>query len=1076
VELDDIMEPSGSASAEARGATPFASASELEEWLVVWLAEQLGFEGGEVDRHCSFHELGMDSADAVELAGDLERRLGRSVSPALLWEYPCVAELAAQLSASVAGTRRAAGLARAGERPAAPDGGPVAVVGLGCRLPGAPDPEAFFELLRDGRDATGPLPAARRALLREAGIPEAMLGALRGAFVDDVDGFDARFFHISPREAARMDPQHRLLLEVAWQALEDAGCADPSTLRGSATGVFVGLGSQDYAHLAATAGCAVDLHTITGNAASVAANRLSYFLDLRGPSLTVDTACSASLVAVHLACEHLRRGECDLAIAGGVSLLLDPRVEEALRGGDMLAPDGRCKTFDAEADGYARGEGCGVIVLKRLDDAIAEDDPVRALLLGSAVNQDGASNGLTAPNGLAQEEVVETALKRAGLSARALDYIELHGTGTPLGDPIEARALGRVLERSGRSESCRVGSVKTNVAHLEAAAGIAGLLKVVLALERETLLPHRNLNRASPYVPLDALGLRVPLKPEPWPRSERPRRAGVSSFGFGGTNAHVIVGEAPRRPERGATGDETRRACLVPVSARTARALEAQAGRWAEHLAAHPELGPEDVALTAGCGRAHLPERLAVVASSGEVLCETLASAAQGRESPGLHRGRGQAPEQRRIAFLFTGQGAQYAGMGWGLYEQEPVFREAMDACDEAVAGELDLPLLSVLYGEHDDCLGETLYTQCALFALELALARLWRSWGVVPDAVLGHSLGEYAAACVAGVLSERNALSLVLTRARRMQVLPTGGAMASVAASETQVEAALAGDARDVSIAAVNSRESTVVSGPEAGVAAVCEALAEEGIESRRLDVSRAFHSVLVEPACAALDERARTTPAVPPAIPLVSNVTGKLFEAGSAPPPDYWARQARVPVRFADGLRTLRELGCRLFVEIGPRPTLLGLMRGTLSEEEACGFPSLRPQRDDATTLLGSLGALYTLGTPVDWSAVNAARGGRRVSLPPYPFAFEHDSAWLPRSTRRAPAPAAPEPPRPAAPGCGAGSSHVFREQLELVAEVTERQLAMLRGDGPLREAVAVPVCRASELWGEPVRKEEW
>jgi phthiocerol/phenolphthiocerol synthesis type-I polyketide synthase D len=807
---------------------------------------------------------------------------------------------------------------------------PIAVVGLACRLPGGADtPAAYWQLLQDGVDAVCDVPADRWDVEAWYDPDPAVAGKMctraGGYLRERVDLFDPQFFGISPREAESMDPQHRLLLEVAWEALEDAAQIE-DRLATTPTGVFIGITSHDYGDLHLPSHDApLAAHIITGNAHNAAAGRLSYCFGFQGPCMALDTACSSSLVAVHLACRSLLAGECRRALVGGVNLILSPIATVALSQGRVLAPDGCCRAFDAAASGMVRGEGCAVVVLKRLSHALQDRDHIRALIRGSAINQDGPSSGLTVPNGPAQETLIRQALAGAGLRPEDIDYIEAHGTGTPLGDPIELRALAGVFG-SGRNRPIAIGSVKTNIGHLEACAGLAGLIKVVLALQHGAIPRHLHFHDPTPHLPWTELAFVVPTSTRPWPRNARARRAGISSFGFSGVNAHVVLEEAPAAgrqataDDASATGTATRRPLhLLALSGRSAAALRASAERMAEHLARHDDVEPGDVCFSAGAGRAHAHHRLAVVAASTGEMRDKLARFLNRLRTQDVDHGCASTPP--KIAFLFTGQGAQYAGMGRELYESQPTFRRALQHCDAILQPLLRTSLLQVLYSTnaHTARLDDTAWTQPALFAIEYALAEVWRSWGIRPDVVLGHSLGEYVAACIAGVFSLEDGLRLIAERARLMQGLPADDAL----------EASL----RQVSLAE--------------------------------------------------------------PRIALVSNLSGSLATAEIAQPA-YWRQHVGQPVRFAQCIETARQKGCSVFLELGPKPVLLGLAQPCLAErrpDESADpdpglLPSLRPGHSDWEQMLGSMARLYVRGARIDWAGFERDYHHRRVALPTTPF----------------------------------------------------------------------------------------
>ncbi len=894
---------------------------------------------------------------------------------------------------------------------------PLAIIGMACRFPGGADsPRAFWELLAAGVDAITEAPASKwdnAAYYDPEPSTPGKISTRWGGYIDGLDQFDPQFFGISPREAASMDPQQRLLLEVAWEALENSG-HPAKEIMGSQTGVFIGISGVDFHHLMLDSGEEqIDAYLASGSAHSIASGRLSYFLGAQGPSISVDTACSSSLTAIHLAIQSLRSGECDLAIAGGVNAILTPGTSITLSKANMLSPDGRCKTFDSRADGFTRGEGCGLIVLKRLSQALADKDRILAVVRGSAINQDGRSNGLTAPNGPSQEAVIRRALENAGVEPGQMSYVETHGTGTALGDPIEVQALGSVLCQD-RSGPLYIGSVKTNIGHLESAAGVAGVIKTVLALQHKLIPPHLHLQERNPYIPWeDYPAIEIPTAPTPWEPVSGKRIAGVSSFGFSGTNIHLVLEEAPEQP-RGEPAVERPRH-IFTLSARSQPALDDLVRRYREHLAGSQE-PLADICFTTNAGRSHFSHRLATVIDSTPALVEKLAAFAAGPEAEGVLYGQAPAGRAGRIALLFTGQGAQYAGMGRELYDTQPTFRQALDRCAELLAPHLERPLLEVIFGS-GSAIDDTNYTQPALFALEYALAELWKSWGVRPSAVMGHSVGEYAAAVAAGVFSLEDGLKLIAARGKLMGSLPAGGKMAAVFAPEDTVRSALRQAGDQVSVAAVNGPDHTVISGPGPDVEALVAQFNREGVQSRFLTVSHAFHSHLMDPILGAFTEVARGVTYSEPEIDLLSNVTGAPAVPGQLTDPAYWVGHIRQPVRFADSIVALYQQGYRHFVEIGPHPVLLGMARRCIEQDEAAWMPSLRKGKPDWQQLLESLGGLYVRGVEVDWEGFDRdyrEQGGRRrIELPTYPF--QRERYWTPQPVRKQTGPAGTRPADP-------------------------------------------------------------
>ncbi|TCO53680.1 type I polyketide synthase [Actinocrispum wychmicini] len=920
----------------------------LMDMVLAHVAAILGHaDGGDIDPDRPFEDLGFDSLAAVELRNQLSEATGRKLPATLAVDHPTPRAVADYLTDADAPAEEHA-------EPVADD--PIAIIGMSCRYPGrVASPDELWELVANGVDAISAFPTDR-----------GWDGTGQGGFLYDAAEFDAGMFGISPDDAMTMDPQQRILLETAWEAMESA-CIDPTALKGSPTGVFAGLMYHDYG---------LGVRAAMTSAGSLASGRVSYVFGLEGPSVTVDTACSSSLVAMHLAAQALRSGECTLALAGGVAVMGTPGVFTEFARQRGLAADGRSKSFSADADGTSWAEGAGVLLLERLSDARRNNHPVLAILRGTAINQDGASNGMTAPNGPAQQRVIRQALANAGLSAQDIDVVEAHGTGTILGDPVEAQAI---LATYGQDRTTPVwlGSVKSNLGHTQAAAGVAGVIKMIQAIRHGILPKTLHVTDPSHEVDWTSGDVRLLTEPHEWIENGHPRRAAVSSFGISGTNAHVIIEQAPAGPP--APKPVMNSAIPLVLSAKTPAALPAQAAKLLTHIDDDPELDPVNVACSLATGRAMLPHRAAVVGANRAKLKQALAALAEGRDLQGVVR---RTTDDGLTAFLFTGQGAQRLGMGRELHGAYPVFAEAFDAVVAELDKVLDMPLCGVIWGEEEDLANQTVFIQAGLFAVEVALYRLLESWGVRPDYLAGHSIGELTAAYVAGVLSLEDAAVLVAARGWLMQELPPGGAMAALQATEDEVAPMMTDK---VCVAAVNSPDWLVVSGMEDIVVEIAARFAAQGRRTERLRVSHSLHSPYVEPMLSDLRTIASGLRYHLPAIPVVSSVTGEF--ADSLDLPDYWVRHARQPVRFADTVDFLRRKGVTRFVELGPD--------GMLSAMDSSFIPMMRRHRPETNSVVTALAQLHVSGVDVDWPAFFAGTGARWVDLPTY--AFQRERYWL-------------------------------------------------------------------------------
>ncbi|CKO32558.1 polyketide synthase [Mycobacterium tuberculosis] len=1029
------------------------TADKLQKWFREYLSTHIECHPNEVSLDVPIRDLGLKSIDVLAIPGDLGDRFGFCIPDLAVWDNPSANDLIDSLlnQRSADSLRESHGHADRNTQGRGSINEPVAVIGVGCRFPGDIDgPERLWDFLTEKKCAITAYP--------DRGFTNAGTFAESGGFLKDVAGFDNRFFDIPPDEALRMDPQQRLLLEVSWEALEHAGII-PESLRLSRTGVFVGVSSTDYVRLvSASAQQKSTIWDNTGGSSSIIANRISYFLDIQGPSIVIDTACSSSLVAVHLACRSLSTWDCDIALVGGTNVLISPEPWGGFREAGILSQTGCCHAFDKSADGMVRGEGCGVIVLQRLSDARLEGRRILAILTGSAVNQDGKSNGIMAPNPSAQIGVLENACKSARVDPLEIGYVEAHGTGTSLGDRIEAHALGMVFGRKRPgSGPLMIGSIKPNIGHLEGAAGIAGLIKAVLMVERGSLLPSGGFTEPNPAIPFTELGLRVVDELQEWPVvAGRPRRAGVSSFGFGGTNAHVIVEEAGSvgadtvsgRADVGGSGGGV---VAWVISGKTASALAAQAGRLGRYVRARPALDVVDVGDSLVSTRSVFDHRAVVVGQTRDELLAGLAGVVAGRPEAGVVCGVGKPAG--KTAFVFAGQGSQWLGMGSELYAAYPVFAEALDAVVDELDRHLRYPLRDVIWGHDQDLLNTTEFAQPALFAVEVALYRLLMSWGVRPGLVLGHSVGELAAAHVAGALCLPDAAMLVAARGRLMQALPAGGAMFAVQAREDEVAPMLG---HDVSIAAVNGPASVVISGAHDAVSAIADRLRGQGRRVHRLAVSHAFHSALMEPMIAEFTAVAAELSVGLPTIPVISNVTGQLV-ADDFASADYWARHIRAVVRFGDSVRSAHCAGASRFIEVGPGGGLTSLIEASLADAQIVSVPTLRKDRPEPVSVMTAAAQGFVSGMGLDWASVFSGYRPKRVELPTY--AFQHQKFWL------APAPSVSDPTAAGQIGASDGGAELLAssgfaarlagrsadEQLAAAIEVVcEHAAAVLGRDG--------------------------
>ena len=964
---------------------------DIENGLKKWLANRLGLQVDNIDSSQAFADYGLDSLVAIESAEYMSVWLNQTINPAVFWEHNSISALSQHLSELV-GISQSENIKYQHRSVHRDMNEPIAVIGMGCSFPGAGDPQEFWNNLLNGFDAISEVPLSRfdvNAYYSEDIVPGKM-STRWGGFVDDIDKFDAGFFHISPKEAMSMDPQQRVLLEVIWQCLEDAN-KDPADLKGKQVGLYVGAATSDYMSLLSQQKIEkIDAYLGTGNALSSLAGRMAYILGTKGPAKVIDTACSSSLAAIEEAALRLQSGDCELALAGGVNIILDPHLTVTFSQANMMAKDGRCKVFSDKADGYVRSEGCGVVLLKRLSDAIADQDNIYAVIKGSAINQDGASNGFTAPSGDSQRQLYTKGCLSADIEPHQVDYIECHGTGTALGDPIECRSLQDVY--LGNTDSkLMVGSVKSHIGHCEAAAGIAGFIKTCLMLKNVYIPANLHVGRINSKISHCEQRFQVVTKNQQWIKDTNQKKyAAVSSFGFTGTNAHIILEEAPETSveEKNESGDQ-RSWHVLPLSAKTDAALQAQLDQYQVYLeeCVDKEISFENICYTASIGRSHFNERVAVVARTAKECVEKIKQQDVIRHTL-IHQ------HKPRLTWLFTGQGSQRIKLGFDLYDEHPVFREAIDNCADYLHKHHSYDFKSIWRSDDVDLLAQTQHTQLLLFVIEYALAQLWLSFGVKPDYVCGHSVGEYVAAVIAGVMSYEDGLSLVYHRGHLMQSLPAGGGMLVVMSDLATVRAFLKEHDISLAVAGINGPRQIVLSGDLAEVERCKDQLKEQSIRCIRLSVSHAFHSDYMQPMCDAFREVASKIEYQKPQIKLLSNVTGEVIKDQQITA-DYWVDHILSAVNFAACVKTIEELGCDNYCEIGPDGALIGLASHCVQSSDVNFVASLHKEQMDWRALLHAVATLHVHGVAVDWHGYDKPYYRQKEQLPTYPF--QRERYWI-------------------------------------------------------------------------------